>query len=702
MCRACGLRLRGPEAQRLWSVDQHLAALSEERRFLIDRLLQPADAVPPLAMPGHVRHPGQPRPSRSAPTGQQLLLGIGALLLLSAAGFVGIVVWMVVGVWGQAVLLVVLTALSVLGANMATRRGLPAAAETGAVLASGLTVIGLWAAWSLNLAGLGELDGFGYAAGAATVAGLLVLGYDRLTPRTAADAAPLRRMLTYRPLATTLLAAATWFLLAAVAPEGIWLVVGLGVVAVLGLLLRLAATRVGLGGVSLVPPLVSALVATVAFACVGLVQAHDFDDPHRKWSAGLMLLSAGALALLARGPGTRGLLGRYVPLTPLAVTALAAPAAWSLAWEAHWAILLVTAVVVALAAIALAWAPLPAGAHETLGHLCAQGAAAVTGAGLVWILFGTHRIDEPQLVNSSGGVGPSLVLVVGVAALWAAVSAAVAVRLRSWLWLAASQGFLVAAVFLALVDATDETRVVTWLVTASVLTAVNTALDVTGFSRRPERRGWNVVIGLGALAAAMPAMFHATIVSEEWFAWTSIVVGVLVYVGSLQPGWLRLGYVAAVLISLGTGLLADQGGFASVEGWSWPLAAVLALVGWRHWRQDHAVRSRLSMGPALSAAYLPSVVAAIGEGYPMRLGLVTAAGVVMLVVGLRLRLQAPVAVAAGGLVLLAITQAGPYVALLPGWLTLGLAGITLLWIGVSWERAVVAGRRGNAWFSTLR
>jgi hypothetical protein len=52
--------------------------------------------------------------------------------------------------------------------------------------------------------------------------------------------------------------------------------------------------------------------------------------------------------------------------------------------------------------------------------------------------------------------------------------------------------------------------------------------------------------------------------------------------------------------------------------------------------------------------------------------------------------------------LVAVTEGGPYLAYVPGWLTIGAAGALLLAVGVSWEGAVVAGRRSTAWFSALR
>ncbi|MGZ5405619.1 MAG: SCO7613 C-terminal domain-containing membrane protein, partial [Nocardioides sp.] len=75
--------------------------------------------------------------------------------------------------------------------------------------------------------------------------------------------------------------------------------------------------------------------------------------------------------------------------------------------------------------------------------------------------------------------------------------------------------------------------------------------------------------------------------------------------------------------------------------------------------------------------------------------------VVALLVGLTQQWKAPVATSTLVLAAIAFTQGGPFVAYVPGWLILGVAGAALLTAGVAWERAVNAGRVANRWFRTL-
>jgi len=49
----------------------------------------------------------------------------------------------------------------------------------------------------------------------------------------------------------------------------------------------------------------------------------------------------------------------------------------------------------------------------------------------------------------------------------------------------------------------------------------------------------------------------------------------------------------------------------------------------------------------------------------------------------------------------AITQGGPLIGYVPGWLTMAVGAAALLAAGVLWERAVVAGHRATAWFESL-
>ena len=68
---------------------------------------------------------------------------------------------------------------------------------------------------------------------------------------------------------------------------------------------------------------------------------------------------------------------------------------------------------------------------------------------------------------------------------------------------------------------------------------------------------------------------------------------------------------------------------------------------------------------------------------PLLLGLVA---LVVLLVGARSRLQAPLVVGSFVLAIVTLTQIGPYVAALPRWVSIGGAGVLLLGLGATYER----------------
>ncbi|CAA9291939.1 MAG: hypothetical protein AVDCRST_MAG48-590, partial [uncultured Friedmanniella sp.] len=166
VCPACGLPLTGSLAAELWRTDQQLVALRDHRDELLRRLRQgTTDGGPPPAAPAP--------PARAGWSGQQVLLGTGALLVVTAAVVFLAVAWSVIGVAGQVAVMAALTLATAVAAARLARRGLLATAQTLAAVSVGLAVVDLAAAHALDLAGLGRLDEVRYAAGAAAVLALV-------------------------------------------------------------------------------------------------------------------------------------------------------------------------------------------------------------------------------------------------------------------------------------------------------------------------------------------------------------------------------------------------------------------------------------------------------------------------------------------------------------------------------------------------
>ncbi|MDP9436249.1 MAG: hypothetical protein M3P93_14105, partial [Actinomycetota bacterium] len=165
-CPRCGLLLAGPDAARLYALDQRLAALRAERSSLLE-VLRAASRAPAYAGAGPWTVPGQPPgegpppgtvPSRAGRTPQQVLLGLGALLVLVATTVFLAVVWLTIGLAGQAAVMLGLIAAAGTGAAVTARRGLGSTAATLAWLAAGLTAVAVRAGRDLGLPGLAALS----------------------------------------------------------------------------------------------------------------------------------------------------------------------------------------------------------------------------------------------------------------------------------------------------------------------------------------------------------------------------------------------------------------------------------------------------------------------------------------------------------------------------------------------------------------
>src|SRR5690606_24925707 len=149
-------------------------------------------------------------------------------------------------------------------------------------------------------------------------------------------------------------------------------------------------------------------------------------------------------------------------------------------------------------------------------------------------------------------------------------------------------------------------------------------------------------------------------------------------------------------------VVLDERGVAAIEAYTAPAVLLLACIGAVQRLRDKAAPTRLTMAPALAVALLQSLGVGTDEGaIPRRVG-VTALSLVVLGVGLRWRWQGPVVVGGVALVWFALSQGGPLLEYIDGWILLIGSGAALLVAGVMWERSIAAGRRTVAWFSSLQ
>ena len=732
-CPGCRMRLRGPQAMRLWQVQQQIATLTAESQTLIaDLLAAPTAAAvrPALEQPGS-GVPGAPATRRSF-SAQQLLLGLGALLLLSAAAAFLVVIWRVVGLAGQAAIMAGLTAAAAAGAALGTRRSLPAAAETAAVVATGLVLVDLAAAHRLDLAGLGAVPLERYWAYASLLAGCLVLGCDLLVPRGPAGT-PLRRILTYRPAAAVLLAAAPWFALLAVHVEGARLVAALMLVTLANLVLGAVAARFDRPPAAAAPaappaspgagsrldrlverlPL-SALIlsgagalAIVGHVLAGLRVGYSPDHAAADRYAAFGLLMVVPVLIAA---GSARVVGQWVPTVasvrrwlPVAAVTWAAPVLVIPVLDAHSRVLIAVAVALAVGltcvqvGLVTAASPVPA---AWLRVLTAAGSAAQPLLAVAVVLLAAAEQTTLRAVaqDSQAHATVPMPLVVLPAVAWAVPSAAAAIRLRQSPWAWVTQAAVLLAVGRAVADAGPGTQLAAMLVAfAGTITLAAVA------AHRTSPFWWSVELsavlsgGVYGTAAALAALD----LDAGYLSLALFVIGVLTLGYAAVPHRLPFAYLGSLVISAGTTNLLTNAEVDMIEAYTVPLVVLLAGIGAVQWGRDRSRPTVLTAGPALSVALGPSLLVAIRDGDSLRLAAVTAVAMVVLLVGLVRRWKAPVSV--GGLVLavVAVTQGGPLIGYVPGWLILAVGAAALLAAGVLWERAVLAGHRAHVWFGAL-
>lgn len=762
-CPSCGIRLVGQDAARLWEVNQQIDVLTREAQSLLASMRVPAPAAPrPPAhavsgMPGGAApsgpwqpapyptaHPYPTAPRRSA--GQQLLLGFGALLLLSAVSVFALVAWSLIGVLGQALILTCVTVGAAFASRAASTGRLTAAAHTAAVIAVGVSALMALGAWSLDLAGAGSLPFTGFLVVAGPVLALLWVGYDALTARVWSVTGSTS---VYLPAAVVALGVAGVSAVDAADPGVV--VRGIGLLAVAAALVGLAVVvrRVLPARRSQLPSatgLVLALVVAAAAVLLLLVTTYDLDRGIvDRYPAAVALLVLGAVlltapvsvlagtpAVLAAGPAVARATVRPARRVTgasalrLAGAALAALAAGTFLLDVPdlaWAALSVLASV-ALAVLALRAAP--AVLVWTAG-LLAPGTAAV----VVLTVEGGARTVADLLRGDVVEPWVPVALEVALPALWAAACALHLVRALSARPAApvtatgpAASGVVLGgtvALLLGVVHGTWEWTVpvgLAWAVSAVLLArtaAVRSTSQGTAERGRledqPTASRWEPVHNAALLAAAYAVVPLAQLLVEG-------VDGRLQAVGfwvvaaaaawyAAAPGRLAVGYLAAGLASVGNGLLVGELGGDQVELYTLPAAAAFALLGLAQHRVARAAdpgthpSTMLTMGPALSIALAPSLLVATTGDDVVRLLLVVLASMALLVGGVALALRAPVLVGSVALGFVALVQGSPFLAYVPAWVLLASAGAALLTIGVVWESAVARGRQLGRWVHGL-
>ena len=196
--------------------------------------------------------------------------------------------------------------------------------------------------------------------------------------------------------------------------------------------------------------------------------------------------------------------------------------------------------------------------------------------------------------------------------------------------------------------------------------------------RRPGAEGTALVGAAAALSLAAGDV--------GWLSWVLAGLGLLALATALRPDRRAVAALGGLLLSASSWVRLADAGVTAPEPYVLPLAVAALVLGALRRRSSPATSSWAAYGPGLLLALVPSLVAGLEDDELRRLLLVGLAALLVLLVGARGRLQAPLTVGAGVLVVVALDLVGPYAVALPRWLSLGGAGTLLLVVGATYEQ----------------
>ncbi|MEU6412928.1 hypothetical protein [Microbispora sp. NPDC046933] len=290
---------------------------------------------------------------------------------------------------------------------------------------------------------------------------------------------------------------------------------------------------------------------------------------------------------------------------------------------------------------------------------------------------------------------PATLIVLGVLAVTAAVTAPVARAPAVRTGAAATATLLIGGEAVALWVATDlQPRFVTFV----LLGMAGVAMIVAALLKAGPR----VAVEITGYALGSAGLLLA--VDLPMFSLACAVAGVLATGTALRPDRRVAGYVGTAFLLLAgwTRLLAER--VELVEAYTVPFSLVLLAIGWRRARESS---SWPAYGAGLSFSFLPSLLAVYAQlgGWirPLTLGV---ASFVVLLLGARSRLQAPVALGGFTLAAVAVHELAPWIAQLvtavPRWVPVAAGGMALVLIGATYEARLKDVRRMRDGFRGLR
>ena len=191
------------------------------------------------------------------------------------------------------------------------------------------------------------------------------------------------------------------------------------------------------------------------------------------------------------------------------------------------------------------------------------------------------------------------------------------------------------------------------------------------------------VTALVALLISLPNPGRAALVAAVW----GVVLGLRALWPGHCPGATDVRERGRRAELLAWWLLLGARGVDVIEAYTLPLAAVALLAGWLALRSRPELRSWVAYGPALAAAFGPSLAPILTtEGSPWRRLLLGVAALAVLVAGAVRRRQAPVVIGGAVLLVIAVHELVVVLPRLQTWIPLSIAGLVLVVLAITYER----------------
>lgn len=234
----------------------------------------------------------------------------------------------------------------------------------------------------------------------------------------------------------------------------------------------------------------------------------------------------------------------------------------------------------------------------------------------------------------------------------------------------------------------DVTLAVLGVAVASAPVAARTGGAV---SRAVEGTGY----ALGALALLLTAGAPGRL------AFALVVAGVAMSGVALRPERRRAASLAATaLLIVSSWIRLALSGVGTPEAYTLSAAVAALVIGGLRLRRHPEAGSWTAYGPGLGLGLAPSLPAMWVDGGWLRPLLLGSAALAVTVLGARARLQCPLVLGGGVLLLVGVHELAPVVVqvlgLLPRWVPLAFAGLLLLVLGATYEQRLRDARRLRA------